>query len=240
MMNFRGFLPSSFNEWEGRVAAVVFTGGCNWRCAYCHGARLVADFATLPAIAPEKIAATLRQKRDWLDGIVITGGEPTLQPDLIEFIRELHALPLPVKLSTNGSQPAVVARLLTEKLPACLSFDYKAPSERLARLAGITAAEVAAVRESYDLARQAAPETVAEIEFHTTLCPRYVNREILATMARELACPRALWILQQYENDIEMLDAKTAGTDRYPREELDALAAVARREHANVLLRYGK
>jgi pyruvate formate lyase activating enzyme len=73
-MNLRGLLPSSFNEWEGRVAAVIFCGGCNWRCPYCHGARLVNDFATLPEIPPAQVFDLLAERRDWLDGVVITGG----------------------------------------------------------------------------------------------------------------------------------------------------------------------
>jgi pyruvate formate lyase activating enzyme len=159
---------------------------------------------------------------------------------LLDFIRELRALDLPVKLSTNGSRPAVVKTLLQENLLACLGFDYKAPlDERLAAVSG--ADDVAAARESYALARAALKSGAApEVEFHTTLCPQFIDRKIIAEMTEQLDGAGALWILQQYENDVERLDAGAAGAERYSREELDALAEIARRGAARVLLRYGK
>lgn len=241
-MNVRGFLPSSFNEWEGRIAAVVFTGGCNWRCAYCHGARLVRDFASLPEVPAEEIVSTLADRKDWVDGVVVTGGEPTLQPDLENFLRELKNLGFALKLSTNGSHPEVVERVLAADLLECLGFDYKAPlDQRLAELTGvgleIGGGFVESVKRSFALARAA---TVAEVEFHTTLCPTFVDAAAIHEMGAALQLPRALWVLQQYENDVEMLDAARAGTARYSREQLEEIAAAARAEHPRVLLRRGK
>lgn len=233
-------LSSSFNEWEGRITAVLFTGGCNWRCPYCHGARLVTDFASLPEIPAAQALAVIDDRRDWLDGVVITGGEPTLQPDLPEFIHELNLRSVPVKLSTNGTHPEVVEKLLERDQLTCLGFDYKAPLDaRLVDLMGVDGGLdlLENVKRSYAIARAAA---VKEIEFHTTLCPTFVDEKIIGEMGAALDLPRALWVLQQYENDVEMIDSARAGTARYSLEQLTIIEQAARKHHPRVLLRKGK
>ena len=258
-IDIRGLLKSSFNEWEGRISAVVFTAGCNWRCAYCHGAKLIEEAQSFPRISPEEVYQFLRERRDWTDGVVVTGGEPTLQPGLVPFIRELQKI-LPVKLENNGTHPEVICELLEEKLLACLCFDYKAPlDERLVALTRVAESVTAVekVQESFEIARESAPATAdagtdqllarkmgrpagLEVEFHTTLCPAYITPEILREMGKTLKCPGALWVLQQYETDAPMLDAQTSGSKRFSTEELDTLEAVARAVHPRVLLRRGK
>lgn len=237
-MNIRGFLASSFNEWENRVAAVIFVGGCHWRCAYCHGARLVENDARLPEIATDKIFATLRERKKWLDGVVITGGEPTLQRDLLPFLRQLHELNLPLKLSTNGARPEIIAKILTEKLLTCLSLDYKTTlDQRLSDLAQTSIDEVANVKKSFTLLRES---NVAEKELHTTLCPTFISYEIIETMAANLNIDSALWVLQQYEPEVEMLNAKIAGLKRFNEDELTKCQNLAEQYHPRVLLHRGK
>lgn len=258
-IDIRGLLKSSFNEWEGRISAVVFTAGCNWRCAYCHGAKLIEEPQSFPRISPEEVFAFLRERRDWTDGVVITGGEPTLQPGLVDFIREAGRI-LPVKLENNGTHPEVVQVLLEEKLLDCLCFDYKAPlDERLVALTRVSPgiAALDKVRESFEIAREVAPATAdagtdqllarkmgrpsgLEVEFHTTLCPAYITPDIVREMGEALNCPGALWVLQQYETEAPMLDGKAAGGRRFTTEELDAIEAIARAAHPRVLLRRGK
>lgn len=239
-MDIRGLLKSSFNEWEGRISAVVFTARCNWRCPYCHGAELVENPQALPRIEPGEVFAFLRSRAGWCDGVAITGGEPTLQPGLPDFIRELKKI-LPVKLETNGTHPEVIAALLAENLLDCLCLDYKAPLDaRLVELVSVSpqATAIERVKESYELARAAAGRI--EVEFHTTLCPAYLDAATLREMGAALACPGALWVLQQYETEARMLDRQAAGARRFSTEELDGLEAAAREVHPRVLMRRGK
>lgn len=235
-LDIRGFLRSSLIEWEGRVCAVVFTARCNWRCPYCHGTVFVREPEKLQPVPVEDVLAHLREREGWLDGLAVSGGEPTLQPGLPAFLRAVKAH-VPVKLETNGTHPEVVDALLREGLLDCLCLDYKSPlDDRLGRVSGVdaSATSLAAVRQSFDLAR-AAP---IEREVHTTLWPGFIDETVLEEMARELRMPGALWVLQRYEPG-EVLDPETAGDVSYSREELDALAAVARRHHDRVLLRTG-
>ena len=240
-IDIRGFIKNSFNEWEGRVAAVVFTAGCNWRCPYCHGVGLVKSPADFPRVEVDTVLESLKGNKGWVDDIAITGGEPTLQPGLIDFIRVLKNMGVGVKLESNGTNPDIIEQLLAENLLDCLCFDYKVPLERetLLALTGVSEEQsgLERVRRSYELSRQA--EGI-EREFHTTLCPEFVSRDTIVRMGRELECPEALWVLQQYENDVAMIDFATAGNRRYNQQELDELEEAAKTVHQNILLRRGK
>lgn len=237
VIDLRGFLRSSLIEWEGRVCAVVFTARCNWRCPYCHGAVFVQEPESLQPVTVAEVLAHLRARDGWIDGLAVSGGEPTLQPGLPDFLRAVKAY-VPVKLETNGTHPEVIDALLQEGLLDCLCLDYKAPlDERLPRVTGVEpgASALAAVRQSFDLARAA---TSMEREVHTTLWPGLIDEAVLEEMARELRMPGALWVLQRYEPG-DVLDPEMAGVVSFSRDELDALAAVARRHHDRVLLRTG-
>lgn len=118
------------------IAAVVFTQGCPWRCRYCHNRSLVLPSCFRDPIPEEEVFAFLQDRRGQLDGVVISGGEPTLQDDLPEFVRRLRALGFKVKLDTNGYNPEMVAALLDEHLLDFVAMDIKAPFERYTEIAG--------------------------------------------------------------------------------------------------------
>jgi pyruvate formate lyase activating enzyme len=233
----RGFIPNSLLEWEDHVAAVAVTGGCNLRCPFCHSWRYVSGLDGLPRLDPEKLFATLSRQRDWVDGVVFTGGEPTLQPGLAGMIRRARGLGARVKLHTNGCRPGVVRDLLEEGLLDCLALDYKAPLDgRFFAAAGIPPdpGTLAAVRETFGLAR----DREVEREYHTTLVPKFVDEGAFSEMADWLE-PEGLWILQQFENG-DCLDSGMSGTPGYGRERLEVFAARAGAGHGRVLLKKGK
>jgi len=150
-MNLAGFVPLSLCDYPGRVAAVVFTQGCNFRCPFCHNGHLlspVPDPAT--RVDEEWVLAVLVERKNRLGGVVVSGGEPTAQTDLPHFLRRLKALGLAVKLDTNGSRPNVLHALLAERLLDYIAMDIKAPWNKYAALAGI-ACDVAAIQASMEL-----------------------------------------------------------------------------------------
>lgn len=239
-VDIRGLVKSSLNEWEGHVCAVLWTAGCNWRCAYCHGTALIEAPASLPRIEPTAVLELIAARGDWLDGVAITGGEPTLQPGLIDLIRAIKATGQKVKLETNGTRPEVIEALLRENLLDCLCMDYKAPLDgRLEALTRVPASvsAVEKVRASYDLAATLAAERGVEREYHTTLCPAYLDLATVEEMARDLEAG-GLWVLQQYEI-MEVLDKEAAGTRRFTGGELDAIESIARQHHERILMRRG-
>ena len=126
-----GFQPFTLSDFTGHVAAIVFTQGCNWRCSYCHNRSLLKLKRPVQDLLPEKYVLDflLRRCND-LDGLVITGGEPTIQEDLPRFIRKVRQMGLAVKLDTNGSRPDVLRALLEEGLLDYVAMDIKAPLDQ--------------------------------------------------------------------------------------------------------------
>ena len=115
-------------DFPGKGSALLFTRGCNLRCAYCHNPELLEYNAAQPdALTEAELQEFLEKRKGRLDGIVITGGEPTLQPDLAEFCAKLKKMGFLVKLDTNGTNPSIVENLLKHKLVDFIAMDLKAP-----------------------------------------------------------------------------------------------------------------
>lgn len=130
-MKIGGLIKFSMIDFPGKVAAILFTRGCNLRCAYCHNPELLEYNAAQPdAISEAELEDFLEKRKSRLDGIVITGGEPTLQPDLAAFCAKLKKMGYQVKLDTNGTNPQVVEDLLKQKLVDFIAMDIKAPFEK--------------------------------------------------------------------------------------------------------------
>ncbi|MCR4391887.1 MAG: anaerobic ribonucleoside-triphosphate reductase activating protein [Candidatus Acetothermia bacterium] len=188
---------TSLIDYPGKVAAVVWTVGCNLRCPFCYNAELVLPelVRALPKLPPEEVLARLRERTGFLDGLVVTGGEPTLHPDLPDFLREVKALGLKVKLDTNGTHPDVVARLLAEQLVDDVALDVKAPFERYGEYivaSGLVPDATDAVRESIALVCAHA----RSYEFRTTVAPGLTGEDLLA-IAREIRGARG-YVLQRF------------------------------------------
>lgn len=129
-MKIGGFQKVSLIDYPGRISAVVFTQGCNFRCPFCHNPELV-DPERFAGLIPEpEILSFLEKRKGRLDAVVITGGEPTLQPELTPFIIHLKALGYRVKLDTNGTFPDLLEEMLGRKLLDYVAMDIKAPLER--------------------------------------------------------------------------------------------------------------
>ncbi len=167
-MRFGGLQRLTLSDFPGRVAAVAFTAGCNFRCAYCHNPALVACDRGVDSYTARDVLNLLDRRRGKLDGLVISGGEPTLQRALIPFVRQVKRRGLAVKLDTNGSRPEVLGRLLDEGLVDYVAMDVKAPLARYEAVAG---------------AREAARSVGRSIE--RVLCSA-VDHEFRTTVVRPL------------------------------------------------------
>jgi len=150
-MKIAGFVPLSLCDYPGHVAAVIFTQGCNFRCPFCHNGHLIPeDSAGSEMWEESSVFSLLRERRSKLQGVVITGGEPTLQTDLAAVLRKIRDLGLKTKLDTNGAQPSVLSTLLDGGLLDCVAMDIKAPWHKYASLAG-TECDVSALQQSVAL-----------------------------------------------------------------------------------------
>jgi pyruvate formate lyase activating enzyme len=150
-MRIGGFQPFSLSDFPGRSAAIVFTQGCNFRCPFCHNPSLWPAIPVNPPVATaEAVLSFLADRRGLLGGLVITGGEPTLQAGLPDFLEAVKRLGLGVKLDTNGSQPEVIAELLANGLVDYVAMDVKAPLEKYDQLCGC-AVDKGAIRRTRHL-----------------------------------------------------------------------------------------
>ena len=134
-MKIGGLQPVTASDFPGRMAAIVFTQGCNFHCPFCHNASLLPmDAETL--ISEDKVLDFLEKRRNLLDGVVISGGEPCLQDNLAGFCRQIKDMGFAVKLDTNGSRPDILKELLAENCVDFIAMDIKAPLSRLPELTG--------------------------------------------------------------------------------------------------------
>jgi len=140
----RGFENLSLCDWPGRATCIIFLGGCNLRCPTCHNHQLAWDMQSLPVIDPTHIKAYLRDRAGWLDGVTITGGEPTMVPGIGELLYEIRKSGLPVKVDTNGMRPDVVSDIMQYKLADAFAVDVKGPYVKYPALTGNAVSEIAA------------------------------------------------------------------------------------------------
>lgn len=167
-MRIGGFLPLSLCDYPGIPAAVVFTQGCNFRCPFCHNGPLVSRVIAEDRLIPEaEILDRLRVRRAAVEGVVISGGEPTIQPDLPRFAQMVKRMGYRVKLDTNGSYPDVLEVLLREGLVDCVAMDIKAAPDRYATLTGLPAPPLEAVRATIRLLVASS----VDFYFRTTMVP---------------------------------------------------------------------
>ena len=190
-----GYLKTSLIEWPGKIASVIFTRGCNFRCSYCHNRDLVDEWMSGGVdkwIKQSDVLADLEKRKKWVDAVVVTGGEPTLQDDLAGFLGSLGNLGFLRMVETNGSRPEVVKRLIGNRLVDYWTMDIKSnfenyflvqsekfpPKRRVGAVQGL----VEKVKVSMGLIANSG----VEYEFRTTVVPGIHDLENLRKMAEEI------------------------------------------------------
>ena len=164
-MQIHGFAKLTLLDYPGRIAATVFTGGCNFRCPFCHNAVLVLDPNAQPLIPEDEVLRELESRKNKLEGVCITGGEPTLNRDLPEFIEKVRALGLLVKLDSNGTAPDMIADLIDRGLVDYIAMDIKSSPEGYSKAVGLKEMSMDNIFRSVDLIMQSG----IDYEFRTTV-----------------------------------------------------------------------
>jgi pyruvate formate lyase activating enzyme len=229
-MGIKGFQGTSLLDFPGRIASLVFWGGCNLTCPFCHNPALVLDPEAYPDFDPAELLADLEKRKSFIDGIVVSGGEPTLDKDLPAFLEQVKALGLAIKLDTNGLAPQVVGELLDRQLIDSLAIDLKTLPERYPDLHPGTVSP-GKLLETLRLCRHAA----VDLEYRTTCVPGWVDEEVIVALG-ELIDGSPLWALQQYHPDHALCEI-ARGTVAYPPARIQAFADLARRYVQRVVVR---
>jgi pyruvate formate lyase activating enzyme len=222
-MKYAGWMKQSLVDYPGEIATVLFTRGCNMRCPYCHNADLLIrtrenqkndhDLAI--------ILEFLKERHGFIDAVVISGGEPTLHPELISDIEQIKALGFKVKLDTNGTNPEMLAQLLERNLLDYVAMDVKHELEyrQYQQAAGKLSSEAFFhIKGSINLLRNAD----IDVEFRTTVVPVLHQPEDIVNIARALEGAK-LYTLQQF-NPRHTLNAAWATVVPYNREQMNDLA----------------
>jgi pyruvate formate lyase activating enzyme len=199
-----------------------FLGGCNFRCPFCHNAELVLAPHLVPSIALADVLERLRPLRGWVDGVVVSGGEPTLSPRLPELLGRLRGAGFEIKIDTNGSRPEVLAKLVARRLVQAVEMDIKAPLEpgAYARLTGVPA-RVELIRASLDLIRLSG----LPHRFRTTYVPGLLDAAAMGRLRRSL--PEESPFVVQAFDPRRVLDPALRDRPVPSPDELRAVAALA-------------
>ena len=186
-----GIVKSSVIDYPGTICTVLFTGGCNLRCGYCHNPELI-NFTGIPLSEPE-ILDFLERRRKFIDAVCISGGEPCIQQGLYEFIEIIKAKGFKVKLDTNGTRPDVLERLIRSQLLDYIAMDVKAPFFKYHSVTGAFV-DINAVKRSIELIKGIS----VEYEFRTTVCMPIIEKEDIITIAKGIkGAPR--YYIQQFK-----------------------------------------
>lgn len=190
----KGFIKTSLLDWRGRISCVIFFGGCNFRCPYCHNKELVFSADELPTIPFYDIKEYIVSYNDWLDGVVISGGEPCLNEDLPFFCERIKKLGMQIKLDTNGSRPQILSQLIREGLIDYVAMDFKAPLNEFGyrRCTGVWP-DIKSIGQSIELLLK---EEI-DYEFRVTVCNGLLNKDDIRSMG-EIVKGAKRFVLQNF------------------------------------------
>ena len=219
-MEFKGFIKTSLIEYPGKIVSVAFVGGCNFRCPFCQNPDLVLNSRSLPSISEEEVVDHLLSKRKWLDGLVITGGEPMLEEDLPDFLSKIKKESFLVEVETNGTNPGMLRDLVSRSLVDYVTLDIKAPLEweKYRKVAGIANKKLfGKVKESVKILLR----SNINYEFRTTVVPGLVDQEDVISIARGVGGIKK-YVLQQFVPTVT-LDKQYEKIEPYSKAQLEGM-----------------
>ncbi len=212
----KGLQKTTLIDYPGKVACTIFFAGCSFRCGYCYNAALVFNSSTLKEIKEEEIIDFLKQKKKWLDGVVIGGGEPTINRELSSLLKKIKGLDFLVKLDTNGSKPGVLRDLIKAGLVDYVAMDIKTvlEKEKYKEATGVFD-DAEKIKESIKLLM----ENKVDYEFRTTVVPGIHEKKDIVEIAKQIKGAKK-YVLQGFVKEGKLIDKKFEKAMPYSKEEL--------------------
>lgn len=221
-------------DYPGHLAAIIFTQGCNFRCRFCYNPMLVLPAPAgagennntgtkglIQGLVPEEgLFEFLKSRQGKLEGVVITGGEPTLQPDLPDFIKKIKSQGFLVKLDTNGTNPKMLKNLISEQLVDYVAMDLKSDEKNYQRTVGVEV-DWSKIKESVKIIINSG----LSHEFRTTCVPGFHTSEIIKNMAQIIKGAEK-WYLQNFKSDTDLIEESLRGQKGFSREQMKELAHI--------------
>ncbi len=219
-MDFAGMQSLTLLDFPGKVACILFVRGCNLRCPFCHNASLVnVDAESL--YAEEEILSFLKKRQGLLDGVVISGGEPLLYPQLLPFLKKVRSLGYAIKVDTNGTNPDLLAQIVSEGLADYVAMDIKNSPALYAATTGVSKPDIAAIEKSRDFLMSG----VVDYEFRTTAVKGLHTKESIQELSYWIAGAKR-YFLQVFKDSGNLLSG--AELRAFDKEEMTDLLEIAK------------
>lgn len=232
MVVIKGINKVGFVDYPPYTASTIFLSGCNFRCGFCHNPGLVINTQLTEDIPEEEIFDYLKEKKDWIDGVCITGGEPTLQKSLPDFIKKFKDMDLLVKLDTNGTDPEMLKQLIEEKLLDKVAMDIKSGKERYEEICRC-GVDIEKIQKSIDILK----DSDIDFEFRTTVVPGLIGIEEIESIGKWTGKAKNYAIQNFRGKKVELLDKSLEEKEGYNPEELKGMKKIAEKYFENVEIR---
>lgn len=221
-MKIKGFIKTTFIDYPGKIASMVFLPGCNFRCSFCFNPELILESDKIEDVSEKEVFDFLEKQKKWIDAVVISGGEPTLQKDLHDFIRRIKKMGFLVRIYTNGTNPEALKKLIDEKIIDSIAMDIKAPlTESGYERVTNTKDFLENVKESISLIMNSG----LDYEFRTTVVPGLHSNEDIEEIAKYIK-GADLFVLQKFLPE-NALDTKLKKLKTQSDEEMQKLVEIA-------------
>lgn len=229
-MHISGLQKTSLIDYPGKICCIVFTKGCNFRCGFCHNPELVDPTQKLLEIMEEEFYNFLKKRMGILDAVTITGGEPTIHKDLPEFIKKIKKIGFLIKLDTNGTNPEMVKKLLTDKLIDYIAMDIKGPIDKYDKICN-SKIDQNNILESINLIMNSG----IDYEFRTTIVPTLHNENDFREIGKMIKGAK-IYYLQQFR-PMKTLNPNFQTLPAYTTVELEKFARIVKKYVKNTVIR---
>lgn len=194
-LEIKGFIETSFLDWDGKVVSTLYVAHCNFHCPFCHNFGLIEDPKQYETIPLERIEKYLLEHKDFIDGICLTGGEPCMHKNrgLFEFLHRIMDLGFGIKFDSNGTDPECLEKVIGKKLADYIAMDIKGPlDERYDKLSGVKT-DLEKIKRSIKIII----DSGLPYEFRTTVVPGLLGAKEMEDLARQIAGAKK-FVLQQF------------------------------------------
>ena len=211
-MKIGGIQKTSLLDYPDTISAIIWTIGCNFRCPFCYNKDLV--FGRVETISEEEVLSFLEKRKGMLEGLVISGGEPLLQDDIVSFAEKVKKMGYLIKIDTNGMYPEMLKELIDRKLVDYIAMDVKAPKNKYDSLSGVKV-DIKKIEKSIEMIRS----SLINYEFKTTFASNLLTREDIVEIAKWLKGSKRFY-LQQFNNEANLISSKLQNSKPYSKDEL--------------------
>ncbi|MEM4711246.1 MAG: anaerobic ribonucleoside-triphosphate reductase activating protein [Candidatus Woesearchaeota archaeon] len=238
-IHIKGVQKVSLIDYPGKISSVVFLNKCNMRCPYCHNPELVFSNDSggeFPDITVEEFMEFLDKKKKWIDGVCITGGEPTLHSGLLEFMKMIKDKGLLVKLDTNGTNPTIIEKAIEQKVVDFVSMDIKNILSKYEETANMHV-NTENIKKSIKIIIEAGNKNIIDYEFRTTILPKYISEKEITGIG-EMLIGAKKYFLQQFHKQDSLVDDSFKNEKTYTYLELNKFKEILQKYIKTVEIRY--